>query len=65
MEGVTSSSEAAAFAVGKYAILTDVAVCSEASFAHVALFVLEEFTKNTFFALKFGNIRLSRGGVCK
>ena len=44
MEGVASSSEAAAFAVGKCAVLADVAVCSKASFAHVALFVLEEFS---------------------
>ena len=44
MEGMASGSEAAAFAVWDSAIFTDIAVCSEASFAHIALFVLEEFT---------------------
>ena len=65
MESVAFSSETATFADGNYAVLADVAVCSEASFAHVAIFVLKEFAQYTFFTLKFRSLELSRSGVCR
>ena len=45
MECIAFGSETAAFADGYCAVLADVAVGSEASFAHVALFILEEFAQ--------------------
>ena len=65
VEGIASGSKAAKFAVWGSAVFTDIAASIKATFAHVALFFLEEFAQNTFSALKFGNLRQRGSGMCR